>query len=53
MSEVGRSRHSSPHWPSRAAPDTIDYVATDQYGLTATSTRTVLIEAATATSSYL
>jgi hypothetical protein len=30
---------------SQAATDTIDYVATDQNGLTATSTRTVLIEA--------
>jgi hypothetical protein len=31
---------------SQVATDTIDYVATDQNGLTATSTRTVLIEAA-------
>jgi len=30
---------------SAAATDTIDYVATDQSGLSATSTRTVLIEA--------
>jgi hypothetical protein len=30
---------------SAAATDTIDYVAIDQNGLTATSTRTVLIEA--------
>jgi hypothetical protein len=30
---------------SQAATDTIDYVATDNDGLTATSTRTVLIEA--------
>ena len=30
---------------SQVATDTIDYVATDQDGLTATSTRTVLIEA--------
>ena len=30
---------------STAATDTIDYVATDQNGLTATSTRTVIIEA--------
>ncbi len=30
---------------SQVATDTIDYVATDQNGLTATSTRTVLIEA--------
>jgi len=29
---------------SEAATDTIDYVATDQNGLTATSTRTVIIE---------
>ena len=27
-----------------AATDTIDYVATDQFGLTSTSTRTVIIE---------
>ncbi len=32
---------------SEVATDTIDYVATDTAGLTATSTRTVLIEAAT------
>jgi hypothetical protein len=31
---------------SEVATDTINYVATDQTGLTATSTRTVLIEAA-------
>ena len=31
---------------SQAATDTIDYVATDQSGLTATSTRTVIIQAA-------
>jgi len=30
---------------SQAATDTIEYVATDQSGLTATSTRSVLIEA--------
>jgi hypothetical protein len=30
---------------TEAATDTIDYVATDQSGLTATSTRTVIIEA--------
>ena len=30
---------------SQAATDTIDYVATDQNGLTSTSTRTVIIEA--------
>ncbi len=30
---------------TQAATDTIDYVATDQTGLTATSTRTVIIEA--------
>jgi hypothetical protein len=29
---------------SQVATDTIDYVATDQNGLTATSTRTVIIE---------
>ena len=32
---------------SQVATDTIDYVATDSAGLTATSTRTVIIEAAT------
>ena len=31
----------------RSAADTIDYVATDQSGLAATSTRTVLIESPT------
>ncbi len=36
---------------SQVATDTIDYVATDQDGLTATSTRIVLIEAATAATS--
>jgi hypothetical protein len=36
---------------SQVATDTIDYVATDTDGLTATSTRTVLIEAATAATS--
>jgi Chaperone of endosialidase len=30
---------------TQAATDTIDYVATDQYGLTSTSTRTVVIQA--------
>jgi hypothetical protein len=30
---------------SQVATDTIDYVATDQNGLTSTSTRTVIIEA--------
>jgi hypothetical protein len=36
----------------QVATDTIDYVATDEDGLTATSTRTILIEpATTATSS--
>ena len=30
---------------STAATDTIDYVATDQNGLTSTSTRTVIVEA--------
>ena len=33
---------------SRAATDTIDYVVTDQNGLTSTSTRTVIVEAAAA-----
>ena len=32
---------------SAAATDTIDYVVTDQFGLTSTSTRTVIIQAAT------
>ena len=31
---------------TQAATDTIDYVATDQSGLTSTSTRTVIIELA-------
>jgi hypothetical protein len=35
---------------TQVATDTIDYVATDQTGLTATSTRTVLIEPAAAPS---
>ena len=35
---------------STAATDTIAYVATDQNGLTSTTTRTVLIEAADAPS---
>jgi hypothetical protein len=34
---------------SAAATDTIDYVATDSAGNTATSTRTVVVEAATST----
>lgn len=29
---------------SQVATDTIDYVVTDQFGLTATSTRTVIIQ---------
>ena len=36
---------------SEVATDTIDYVATDTDRLTATSTRTVLIESATAATS--
>jgi hypothetical protein len=32
---------------SQVATDTIDYVATDTWGNTATSTRTVIVEAAT------
>jgi hypothetical protein len=36
---------------SQAATDTIDYVATDTWGNTSTSTRTVIIEAATASTS--
>jgi hypothetical protein len=35
---------------SQPATDTIDYVATDPSGLTATSTRTVIIQAPAATS---
>ena len=35
----------------RVATDTIDYVATDEDGLTATSTRTILIEPATTVTS--
>ena len=38
---------------SQVATDTIDYVASDTDGLTATSTRTVIIEAATAATSTL
>lgn len=34
---------------SAIATDTIEYAATDQTGLTATSTRTVIVEAATST----
>jgi hypothetical protein len=37
--------------PTQVATDTIDYVATDTWGNTATSTRTVIIEAAAAFSS--
>ena len=36
---------------SKVATDTIDYVATDTWGNTATNTRTVIIEAATASTS--
>jgi len=36
---------------TQVATDTIDYVATDTWGNTATSTRTVIIEAATASTS--
>ena len=35
---------------STAATDTIDYIATDQNGLAATSTRTVIVEPAAAPS---
>jgi len=38
---------------SEVATDTIDYVATDNDGLTATSTRTVLIQAAASTKTVL
>jgi hypothetical protein len=34
---------------TKAATDTIDYVATDQSGLTSTSTRTVIIDSGTPT----
>jgi hypothetical protein len=36
---------------SQAATDTIDYVATDTWGNTATSTRAVIIEAAASSTS--
>jgi hypothetical protein len=36
---------------THVATDTIDYVATDTWGNTATSTRTVIIEAAAGSSS--
>jgi hypothetical protein len=39
------------HQHSQVATDTIDYVATDTWGNTATSTRTVIIDAATASTS--
>ena len=32
--------------PSQVATDTVDYVATDTWGNTSTSTRTVIVEAA-------
>ena len=38
-------------WPRQVATDTIQYVATDTDGLTATSTRVVIIEAATTATS--
>ena len=38
---------------SAAATDTIDYVATDTWGNTATSTRMVIIEAASSSSPVL
>jgi hypothetical protein len=42
----------SPFDTSQVGTDTIDYVATDQSGLTATSTRTVIVQpAATSTQS--
>jgi hypothetical protein len=37
---------------SQVATDTIDYVATDTWGNTSTSTRTVIIEAATSSAAY-
>ena len=36
---------------SQVATDTIDYVATDTWGNTATSTRTVIVQAASSSSS--
>jgi hypothetical protein len=36
---------------SQAATDTVDYVATDTWGNTSTSTRTVIVQAATSSSS--
>jgi hypothetical protein len=39
------------HQHSQVATDTFDYVATDTWGNTATSTRTVIIDAATASTS--
>jgi hypothetical protein len=36
---------------TQVATDTIDYVATDTWGNTATSTRTVIVQAATSSSS--
>jgi len=38
---------------SEVATDTIDYVATDTWGNTATSTRTVIVEAAPSSSPVL
>jgi hypothetical protein len=38
-------------YPTQVATDTIDYVATDTWGNTTTSTRTVIIEAVAASSS--
>jgi hypothetical protein len=38
--------NQSPSAAQQVATDTIDYVATDTDGLTSTSTRTVIIEAA-------
>jgi hypothetical protein len=35
---------------TQVATDTIDYVATDTWGNTATSTRTVIVQAATSSS---
>jgi cold shock CspA family protein len=48
VEKAGLSGHSSKQ--HSVATDTIDYVATDSAGLTATSTRTVIIEAANAPS---
>lgn len=42
--DVGGGFAGPDPWFDTAATDTIDYVATDQHGLTSTSTRTVIIK---------